>query len=64
MLRRVDAESASVVEWLRNNRNLFKMEIMEPAVLTVNVPQAHFKDSVEAVLKAQNMKVCGASNDI
>ena len=47
-LRRFDADAADVVDWLRANRAKFRMEIFEPALLCVTVPNRHYVDAVEA----------------
>ncbi|RPD67470.1 P-loop containing nucleoside triphosphate hydrolase protein [Lentinus tigrinus ALCF2SS1-7] len=48
MLRRFDPDCAEVVEWLRKNQNRFRMEIFEPAMLCVTVPNRAYVDAVEA----------------
>ncbi|KAI0722552.1 hypothetical protein C8Q76DRAFT_614426, partial [Earliella scabrosa] len=55
-LRRYDSDCAEVVEWLRNNRNRFRMEIFEPAVLCVTVPNRSFVDAVEACFSGPQLR--------
>ena len=55
-LRRYDSDCAEVVEWLRNNRNRFRMEIFEPAVLCVTVPNRSFIDAVEACFSGPQLR--------
>lgn len=47
-LRRFDPDCADVVQWLRSNRDRFRMEIFEPAILCVTVPNRSYADAVEA----------------
>ncbi|KAL7282760.1 hypothetical protein ACG7TL_004235 [Trametes sanguinea] len=47
-LKRFDADCGEVVEWLRKNRHRFRMEVFEPAVLCVTVPNKAFVDAVES----------------
>ncbi|KAH9854875.1 P-loop containing nucleoside triphosphate hydrolase protein [Lenzites betulinus] len=47
-MKRSDRDSAEVVEWLRNNKNKFRMEIFEPAILCVNIPNRAYAQAIEA----------------
>ncbi|KAI8989879.1 P-loop containing nucleoside triphosphate hydrolase protein [Trametes punicea] len=47
-LKRSDVDCGEVVEWLRKNRHRFRMEVFEPAVLCVTVPNRAYVDAVES----------------
>ncbi|CDO77206.1 hypothetical protein BN946_scf184747.g19 [Trametes cinnabarina] len=48
MLKRFDSDCGEVVEWLRQNKHRFRMEVFEPAFLCVTVPNKAFADAVES----------------
>jgi hypothetical protein len=45
------------VVWLRGNKTKFKMEVFEPPVLSMTVPDRKFADPVEACFNVNQMKV-------
>ncbi|KAF7374162.1 Structural maintenance of chromosomes protein 5 [Mycena sanguinolenta] len=46
-LQQWDRDAADAVRWLRANRDKFRMEVFEPAVLSVTVPNSAFAAAVE-----------------
>ncbi|KAG8897958.1 Structural maintenance of chromosomes protein 5, partial [Tulasnella sp. 403] len=66
-LRRVDADCAATIEWLRKpeNRHRFKMEVTEPAIVSLDVPDLRYVDQVEACISFQQAKtfVCACEED-
>ena len=55
-LKRYDQDCAAVVEWLRQNKHRFKMEVFEPPVLCVTVPNRAYVDAVEACLSGMQLR--------
>ncbi|KAI0329648.1 P-loop containing nucleoside triphosphate hydrolase protein [Cubamyces sp. BRFM 1775] len=55
-LKRSDSDCGDVVEWLRRNQHRFRMEIFEPAVLCVTVPNRGFIDAVESCFGFTQLK--------
>ncbi|KAG6812148.1 hypothetical protein H0H92_004147 [Tricholoma furcatifolium] len=55
-LQRWDRNCHDAVLWLRNNKHKFKMEVFEPALLSVRVPNQNFVDAVEAGFNATQLK--------
>ncbi|KAI0071832.1 P-loop containing nucleoside triphosphate hydrolase protein [Panus rudis PR-1116 ss-1] len=47
-LRRADPDAADAVEWIRQNQHRFKMEIVEPPMLSLDVPDKAFASAIEA----------------
>ncbi|KAH9939337.1 P-loop containing nucleoside triphosphate hydrolase protein [Epithele typhae] len=64
-LAKTESDAAAVVEWLRSNRHRFKMEVFEPAALSVNVPNRHYADAVEACFSFAQLRtfVCQCLED-
>ena len=56
-LKRSDSDCGAVVEWLRRNQNRFRMEVFEPAVLCVTVPNRGYIDAVESCFGLTQLKV-------
>lgn len=56
-LKTQDRDGGEVVEWLRNNKDKFRMEIFEPAVLCMTVPNRAYADAVEACFGGSQLKV-------
>lgn len=56
-LGRWDRGCADAVEWLRQNRNEFRMEIFEPPILSCTVPDYRFTDAVESCINAGAFRV-------
>lgn len=57
-LRNSDRNCADVVEWLRQNQRKFKMEVMEPPILSVTVTDPRFTQAVENCFSGNQLKVC------
>ncbi|KAI0677714.1 P-loop containing nucleoside triphosphate hydrolase protein [Trametes maxima] len=55
-LKRFDRDCGDVVEWLRKNPNRFRMEIFEPALLCVTVPNRNFMDAVESCFGGSQLR--------
>ncbi|KAI0658644.1 P-loop containing nucleoside triphosphate hydrolase protein [Cubamyces menziesii] len=55
-LKRSDSDCGAVVEWLRRNQNRFRMEVFEPAVLCVTVPNRGYIDAVESCFGLTQLK--------
>ncbi|KAG6836487.1 hypothetical protein H0H93_007586 [Arthromyces matolae] len=64
-LQRWDKDCLAAVLWLRKNRNLFKMEVIEPAVLTLTVPNRPFANAVEANISGIQFRtfICQCKED-
>ncbi|GLB34268.1 putative P-loop containing nucleoside triphosphate hydrolase protein [Lyophyllum shimeji] len=60
-----DMACHDAVLWLRKNRHLFKMEVFEPAVLTLNVPDKRYVNAVEASFSSWQLRtfVCQCQED-
>jgi len=52
-----DPDCAAVINWLRANRHHFRMEIIEPAVISLTVPNKDYVHAVEACLNITQLKV-------
>ncbi|KAI0058575.1 P-loop containing nucleoside triphosphate hydrolase protein [Artomyces pyxidatus] len=55
-LRRFDRDCAEIIVWLRENRSRFRMEIIEPAIVSVNVPDRRFANAVEACFNGSQLR--------
>jgi len=55
-LRRYEKDTFTAVEWLRNNRNKFSGEVLEPMQLTINVPNPQNAKFIEAVISRNDRK--------
>ncbi|OSX59547.1 hypothetical protein POSPLADRAFT_1048859 [Postia placenta MAD-698-R-SB12] len=51
-----DHDCGAAVKWLRDNRHRFKMEIFEPPMICVTVPDRRFVNAVEACFGASQLK--------
>ncbi|KAI0340832.1 P-loop containing nucleoside triphosphate hydrolase protein [Trametopsis cervina] len=51
-----DKDCGDTVAWLRQNRHRFKMEVFEPAMLSITIPNQSFSASVEACFGANDLK--------
>lgn len=56
-LRQWDKNHYDAVMWLRANKGKFKMEVFEPPIVSLNVSNRHFVDSIEACFSGNQMKV-------
>ncbi|TFK46958.1 P-loop containing nucleoside triphosphate hydrolase protein [Heliocybe sulcata] len=55
-LARWDRSCADTIEWLRQNQPRFRMPIMEPAIISVTVPDKKYATAVEACFSTTQMK--------
>jgi structural maintenance of chromosomes protein 5 len=56
-LAQYDPDCAAVINWLRANRHRFRMEIIEPAVVSLTVPNKDYVHAVEACFNITQLKV-------
>lgn len=52
-----DRDTHAVILWLRKNQHRFKMPILEPPAILVNVPNKAFGDAVEACFNSAQLRV-------
>jgi structural maintenance of chromosomes protein 5 len=52
-----DPDCAAVINWLRANKHRFHMEIIEPAVVSLTVPNKNYVHAVEACFSTVQLKV-------
>ncbi|KAI0787066.1 P-loop containing nucleoside triphosphate hydrolase protein [Irpex lacteus] len=55
-LKNWDKDCGDTVEWLRANRHRFRMEVFEPAMLSITIPNQSFAASVEACFDNNSLK--------
>ncbi|KZT29504.1 P-loop containing nucleoside triphosphate hydrolase protein [Neolentinus lepideus HHB14362 ss-1] len=55
-LARWDRDCADTIEWLRQNQHKFRKPIMEPAIISVTVPDKAYATAVEACFGGTQMK--------
>lgn len=60
-LSKFDKDCADTIFWLRSNRHLFRMEIFEPAIVSLTVPDRRYASAVEACFSAAQLRVCAPS---
>lgn len=56
-LYRYDKDSHDVVLWLRQNRDKFRMPIIEPPMMCLTIPNKNFANAVEACFSAMQLRV-------
>jgi hypothetical protein len=56
-LAQYDPDCAAVINWLRANKHRFRMEIIEPAAISLTVPNKNCVDAVEACFNITQLKV-------
>ena len=56
-LAQVDPDCAAVINWLRANKHRFRMEIVEPAAISLTVPNKDYVHAVEACFNGTQLKV-------
>lgn len=56
-LQKADRDSADAVRWLRENQHRFKMQVMEPPMLALSVPDHRYSDAIESCLSWNQMRV-------
>ena len=49
VLQRFHRDTADAVLWLRANKSKFKMDIIEPALMTLTVPDRRYQAAVENI---------------
>ena len=52
-----DSDCAEVINWLRLNKHRFRMEIIEPAAVSLTVPNKDYVHAVEACFNNTQLKV-------
>lgn len=57
LLRKWDPATHDAVLWLRGNKDKFKMEVLEPPILSVTVKDPNFTALVEAGFPGTQMRV-------
>jgi len=57
ILQKWDRDAFDAVNWLRKNRNLFKMEVFEPAIISVSVPDQRYAVLCENAFGGTSMRV-------
>lgn len=56
-LSRSDRDTADAVVWLRKNRSRFRMDVIEPAILSLSVPDHRYAAAVEACWSFAQLRV-------
>jgi len=56
-LAKYDPDCAAVIDWLRKNTHRFRLGIVEPAVVSVTVPNKNYVNAVEACFNGQQLRV-------
>lgn len=56
-LEKWDQNTGPVVHWLRENKHRFKMEVIEPAILSVDMKDRRFAAAVESAFSLVQLKV-------
>ncbi|KAH0588207.1 hypothetical protein H2248_006920 [Termitomyces sp. 'cryptogamus'] len=64
-LQKFDKDCHAAVLWLREHKHLFKMEVFEPAFLSLTVPDRRFVNAVEAGISGMQFRtfVCQCRED-
>ncbi|EJU06652.1 P-loop containing nucleoside triphosphate hydrolase protein [Dacryopinax primogenitus] len=64
-LERFDKDCADAVRWLRTNLDKFEMEVVEPAIISLTVPDNKYLDAVESCFNVNQLKtfVCQTEQD-
>lgn len=57
-LSKFDKDCADTIFWLRSHKHLFRMEIFEPAIVSLTVPDRRFASAVEACFNPAQLRVC------
>ncbi|KAH9019273.1 P-loop containing nucleoside triphosphate hydrolase protein [Lactarius pseudohatsudake] len=55
-LAKFDPDCAAVIHWLRKNTHRFRMEIIEPAAVSLTVPNKNYVNAVEACFNTAQLK--------
>ncbi|KAN0134136.1 hypothetical protein V8E53_004519 [Lactarius tabidus] len=62
-LGKYDPDCANVINWLRQNKHRFRMEIIEPAAVSVTVPNKSYVNAVEACFNGSQLRTFVAQCD-
>ncbi|KZP00289.1 P-loop containing nucleoside triphosphate hydrolase protein [Calocera viscosa TUFC12733] len=64
-LEKWDKDCAAAVRWLRQNMDKFEMQVVEPAIISLSVPDNAYLDVVESCFNANQLKtfVCQSEGD-
>lgn len=63
-LAKWDQATHDAVLWLRNHKQLFKMEVIEPSLLCLTVPNKNYVQAVEACFHGSLIKVGSFFTDL
>jgi structural maintenance of chromosomes protein 5 len=61
-LAQYDPDCAAVINWLRENKHRFRMGIIEPAAISLTVPNKNYVHAVEACFSITQLKVGGLAS--
>jgi hypothetical protein len=56
-MERWDKDTYDAIIWVRNNRNLFKMEVFETPYMRLSVKRKEYANAVEACFNGNQLKV-------
>ena len=56
-LARWDKDTHDAILWVRQNRNLFKMEVFETPFMRLNVKDKRYTNAVEACFSSTQLRV-------
>ncbi|KZT60822.1 P-loop containing nucleoside triphosphate hydrolase protein [Calocera cornea HHB12733] len=64
-LERWDKDCVGAVRWLRENADKFEMEVIEPAIISLSVPDNKYLDAIESCFSINQLKtfVCQTEAD-
>lgn len=57
-------DCADAVRWIRQNRDKFKMEVLEPPVLSLNIPDKKYAKAIEACFSKNQLRVRCPNSDV
>ena len=56
-LKRRDQDTHDAVLWLRDNQKRFMMEVVEPPIVCMSVPDQNYAGAVEACIRPNQLRV-------
>ena len=56
-MERWDKDTYDAIIWVRNNKNLFKMEVFETPYMRLTVKDKKYANAIEACFNANQLKV-------
>jgi len=62
VLANFNKDTHDAVLWLRANKHQFRMEVIEPAIISLTVPDRRFADAVESSFNGTQLKVSFSFN--